>query len=565
MSAQTNLALIESLDRLAGQLRSAHLGLKVAQVAQARAARDELAAQIDDYLLPRLRRIDAPLLAVLGGSTGAGKSTITNSIVGVEVSPAGVLRPTTRAPVLVCNPADLEWFSEKHLLGDLPRATGPETATGAVLQLRPHDALPAGLAFLDSPDIDSIEDANRELASQLLAAADLWVFVTTAARYADAVPWSFLHQAQQRGTALAIVLNRVPVGAGAEIGPHLDEMLVEAGLPEVERFTIESEELIDGRLPAPAIDPLREWLQRLGDDAEARAAVVRRTLQGALASVPDRAGEVSVALQAESEAAADLWAVVERAYDDSIAEIRSGLAGGTMLRTEVLDRWQELIGTGEFMRSLQNRVGRIRDRVRAAVAGKPSTTAEVRGEITSSLETLILNHADAAALETVTGWRSSDIGRDLLGGEARDLERASSQLRNDLPAEIREWQDGILELVREKGASKKTMARVLSTGVNSVGLALMIVVFAQTGGITGGEVAVAGGTATLSQTLLAALFGEQAVRDLANTARDDLSARVDKLMAAEANRFHERLWARATAPSIRTDLDDAIAAVSAAR
>ena len=66
--------------------------------------RDELVAQIDDYLLPRLRSMDAPLLMVVGGSTGAGKSTLVNSLVGADVSPAGVLRPTTRAPVLVCHP-----------------------------------------------------------------------------------------------------------------------------------------------------------------------------------------------------------------------------------------------------------------------------------------------------------------------------------------------------------------------------------------------------------------------------------------------------------------------------
>ncbi len=69
--------------------------------------------------------------------------------------------------------------------------------------------LPAGIAILDAPDIDSVVIANRELATQLLAAADMWMFVTTAARYADAVPWEFLRDAVTRGTAVAIVLDRV--------------------------------------------------------------------------------------------------------------------------------------------------------------------------------------------------------------------------------------------------------------------------------------------------------------------------------------------------------------------
>ena len=78
-----------------------------------------------------------------------------------------------------------------------------------------RDALPPGLALLDAPDVDSVVETNRELAGQLLAAADLWLFVTTAARYADAVPWDLLRTAQERGTALAVVLDRVPPEAVA--------------------------------------------------------------------------------------------------------------------------------------------------------------------------------------------------------------------------------------------------------------------------------------------------------------------------------------------------------------
>ena len=63
------------------------------------------------------------------------------------------------------------------------------------------DVIPPGLAILDAPDIDSVVAENRQLAAQLLAAADLWLFVTSAARYADAVPWDFLsgRRRAQRG------------------------------------------------------------------------------------------------------------------------------------------------------------------------------------------------------------------------------------------------------------------------------------------------------------------------------------------------------------------------------
>jgi hypothetical protein len=90
------------------------------------------------------------------------------------------------------------------------------------LRLVPTTALQPGLALLDSPDIDSVLAENRALANQLLAAADAWLFVTTAARYADAVPWEFLRRARE------IVLGKIRTidGRGIVVAQHDDAALV---------------------------------------------------------------------------------------------------------------------------------------------------------------------------------------------------------------------------------------------------------------------------------------------------------------------------------------------------
>ncbi|MDI5943321.1 GTPase domain-containing protein, partial [Micromonospora sp. DH15] len=264
------------------------------------------------YLLPRLARLDAPLLVVVGGSTGAGKSTLVNSLVQARVSAAGVLRPTTRSPVLVCNPADSGWFRQGELLPGLTRTNEPSEDPGT-LQLVTAPALPAGLAFLDAPDIDSVVDANRALAGQLLAAADLWLVVTTAARSADAVPGELLHTARARGVVIAMVLDRVPAEATDEVAAHLAEMLAEQGLGAAPLFVL-PETWVDGQglLPDKVTDPLGSWFSRLAADAGARAAVVRQTLDGALAAlVPAVAGLADAA--DEQGAAAD-------ALDDRVVE-----------------------------------------------------------------------------------------------------------------------------------------------------------------------------------------------------------------------------------------------------
>ena len=72
---------------------------------------------------------------------------------------------------------------------------------------------------------------------------------------------------------------------------------------------------------------------------------------------------------------------------------------------------------------------------------------------------------------------------------------------------------------------------------------VMILVFAHTGGLVAGELAVAGGASALSQKILEAVLGDQAVRALAESARADLRRRVSGLLEAERARFTERLEA----------------------
>ena len=498
--------------------------------------RDAVVQQIDDYLLPRLRSLDAPLLAVVGGSTGAGKSTLVNSLVGAQVSQSGVLRPTTRAPVLVCHPSDRRWFEDDRVLPGLARTTGAEGGTGTV-HLVTSDGLSPGLALVDAPDIDSVVTANRELAAQLLAAADLWVFVTTAARYADAVPWDLLAAAAERSAAVAVVLDRVPPAAVGEISADLRRMLDEHHLGDALLHSIEESVLEEGRLPDGQVAPLRSWLTGLARDADARAAVIRTTLEGALTSMEQRIVGLADAIEAQERSAEALRGAVRHAYDGAGREVDETIRDGTLLRGEVLARWQELVGTGELMRSVQAGIGRFRDRAWSVLSGRPSSTDSVQEAVETGVEALVHAAADRASWDTVNAWRQLESGRALVQGRERSLGRASDELMAQLPNEVRQWQGAVLELVREQGGDKRTSARIASFTINGAGLAVMLAVFAHTGGLTGAEVAVAGGTSAASQKLIEAIFGDQAVRALARQAREALLDRTDSLLAQDAERF----------------------------
>jgi energy-coupling factor transporter ATP-binding protein EcfA2 len=548
-----------ALGRLRDDLRAVRLDLAVPGAEEARRTRDDLVAQVDDYLLPRLGQMDAPALIVVGGSTGAGKSTLLNSLVGSIVSPAGVLRPTTRAPVLAFHPDDREWFEGARVLPGLPRASGGEARPGTV-QLAPTESLPQGLALLDSPDIDSVLAENRALAGQLLAAADGWLFVTTAARYADAVPWEFLRAARDRGTALSLVLNRVPEDADREVPAHLEQMLEDEGLPEADVLVVPETPLAEGLLPAPALAPVRGWLDDLAADAQARDALVRRTLRGALASLPARAAVVESAAVEQISAAAELRAEADAAYTAATREVEVALRSGSLLRGEVLARWHEVVGTGDVMRTLESRVGWARDRLKSVLTGKPAAEEELREAVEDRVEGVVRAAAERAAERTARAWRERLAGRALLEGTT-GLDRASAGLEPAAEEEVRAWQGVVLDLVREQGASKRATARLASLGVNGAGLTVMLAVFAHTGGLTGAEVVVAGGTSALSQKVLEAIFGDQAVRTLAAQAREDLFARVERLLREDAARFDALLDEAAPEADSFARLHGAVAAI----
>jgi energy-coupling factor transporter ATP-binding protein EcfA2 len=346
--------LLDALSALRDRVAAARFPLPLAGAPRARANRDELLAQLDDYLVPRLREPEAPLLAVIGGSTGAGKSTLVNSLVGRRVSEAGVLRPTTRTPVLVCHPEDHHWFSGMRVLPDLTRVWAPHQEAAEdlllpgedparVLRVETTDTLPRGLALLDAPDIDSLVADNRVLAAELICAADIWVMVTTAARYADAVPWHMLRTAKEYDVTLVTVLDRVPHQVVSEVSRQYAALLTKAGLGDVPRFTVP--ELPEsawggGLLPASAVASLRTWLVHVAQDPAARQHALARTAYGVLNSLKARMPELASASAAQYAAALRLTSAVDGAYDSEHARVRGRLQAGAVLAGDALKRWR---------------------------------------------------------------------------------------------------------------------------------------------------------------------------------------------------------------------------------
>ena len=560
-----------------------HDGTAEHGTATARTLLAAMARQLDDYILPRSASVDNPLTIVVGGSTGAGKSTLVNTLLGEPLTQSGAIRPTTRHPVLLHRAEDEAALSPERFLPTLPRTrtSGMNAGSQALPGLDPKiaralipittSALPQGIALIDAPDIDSVSEENRTLAKELLSAADLWLFVTTANRYADAVPWELLHEAAARSIAIAVVLNRVPEGDEEAIENDLRRMLDEAGIHAVLIHTVTEQPRDESGMLAPvSLAPLTLWIRELGADAPARAAIARQTLAGAVETLAGNL-QVLAAEQARQQAAhQSLATIAAEEYEDALTTIDGALSDGSLLRGEVLSRWHDFVGTGDFFRSLDSTIGRLRDRVGSALRGQPAAAQKVEDALESGIHAVVLDAAARASENTRTRWRVSRAGRSLLArldapqavsvapqtasaaapeqnaganGEAKgDEAKGEVQSAEDIfsaavAEQIRLWQGSVLEMIREEGADKRKRARFLSLGVNATAVMLMVAAFSLTGGITGIEAGIAGGSGVVGTKLLESIFGEDAVRRMATRARTDLLERMADLLTEHAQPF----------------------------
>ncbi len=575
--------LENALIDLRDTIRRISLVLDCPGIDEVRAERKQLLAQIDDYLIPRLRHSGAPILIALVGSTGAGKSTLLNSIVGSQVSATGIRRPTTNSPVLACHPEDEKWFAENVFLPSMPRVRQQGLAMpgkDGLLVLASSEGMPQGVAVLDTPDIDSVVEAHRQFAKQFLDASDLWLFVTTARRYADAVVWEMLKDGRDRGASLGLVLSRVPPAAATQLTDHFDAMVQANGLGGTQRFVIPETTVIDARLPAAVSEPVRLWLKDTARRDERRVAILTQTMAGVLDTFERRVP--ALAAQAEMQLALrrELTAGADAAYSAGLAELDEAILSGSLLGGEVLARWQDFAGAGDLIRSLEVRKGRGSGKKSRRHAPNTSRTQALKNALRSSLEALVISLADRAAEDAMERWQASPAGvgllaqaqeafskdgkdlRALIGskpsysslrhwegdhkwgfpgsqldlaaalpeGGADALARSSGDLAARAARAVTGWQDYLLNLVQTENLTKRSISRVGSFDPDALSLVLTIGVLSAPG--EGPD-----GAGAVSAQLLTSLFGAGLMRDIGGKARQDLRERIGVLYSEEALRY----------------------------
>ena len=170
---------------------------------------------------------------------------------------------------------------------------------------------------------------------------------------------------------------------------------------------------------------------------------------------------------------------------------------------------------------------------------------------------MIAEESQAAFDRVVRLWKEERVGRQILADHP--VPDHSAQYSEQVADAIRSWQEDVLTMIRAEGAGKRSRARFLSLGVNAMAVILMVAVFSMTGGLTGIEMGIAGGSGVVGTKLLEAVFGEDAVRRMAQRAREDLLKRIDEvttLHRAPLQKMIDDIELNPTAETLRADASE---------
>lgn len=440
-------ALLDALVDTRKVVAGVELPLPTGNEERAREVMSRMLEQLDHHLIPRVREQASPAIVVVAGPTGAGKSTVVNALLGEPLTASGVLRPTTKVAHLFHHPLDAAVLTE----------------VAREARVIPSEAVPRGLAIVDSPDLDSVRGENREIAQRLLEAADLWIFVTTATRYGDAVPWDALREGTERGASVAIVLNRVTPDIASQVRGELVARLAQERLESLPMFVIPEDADGRGSVPRDVVSGLGRWLDSVA--AASAETIVERTLHGSTESLKEWLEELAEFMDDQAAAAKEVRSVVRRCA--SQAELEGGDTWyESIAQGPIVARWEQATADGGPLFRLSSSVWVKR---RVAREARDAALLAIHADVLAAIEAALSSSAAAAADRMIEALTDAEGGVGPWLASQRDPRDAREARDRRAADAARAWISRCQEIALEVPGSEKGVSVV---GENGLGITL---------------------------------------------------------------------------------------------
>jgi hypothetical protein len=423
--------------------------------------------------------------------------------------------------------------------------------------------------------------AHYDFAYQFLDASDLWLFMTSASRYADAPVWELLQHARDRGAALGVILSRVPPSHRTELVSHFHAMLDANGIQAENRFVIPETGIVDGVLPDDIFQPIRDWLNETAQHSDRRVTVLSQTMSGMLDTFKTRVPRLAAHVDAQVVLRTRLRREVESAYAAAAAAFDEGTHDGRLLAGEVLARWQDYAASGDLGVALRGKrgVAGMRRGKRARTEATTSRYAALEAALRAALQALVVSVADRAAEQVTRVWRDNPGGAGLLSaaeesrsrderakrefesafgapqadeqasatGKQGSFDRSSADLLLRVSRAVSAWQDQLMRLMQSDVARWQGSGTVQDIApVTVVTLVAMLGAPSQAGAFVPAsrETAQEGKDGigpvvsnTVPREVLASVIGDSEAEALTARARQDLRQRIGLLLDEEMLRF----------------------------
>ncbi|MDY5155596.1 GTPase [Actinotignum urinale] len=458
MEDKRNLSTL--IERTIEALENARMPLNIPGAQNINAQAQQLITQLKNRVLPRLRNPEVPAIVVLGGSSGAGKSTLFNSFVGQEISPASVLRPTTRTPVIAMHPDDVA-----HMAGH------------AVLELGDVHVLDSaipGVVLVDAPDLDSVDEENRALSRTLLDCADLWLFVTTANRYGDAIAWSVVLDAYNRGLTVAIILNRVRDSALETVRRDLVQRMGQEGMKDAPLLVVSDNGPTEGLLPADIIREPYGWLRSISNSHFGHA-LIQRSNSLMMPRLATHLEIISQAVDMQASAVEQLKKIVHDISEQTLAKLQEHAEQGGYGSGAPTTTWLSVASSGGPLADIQPAKS-AKFRRRGGLARRDTSATLVFDSVRAAIHLALTQALELLVQEIYQAWTIQDVNVPELASRARDavnVEEISHEA-------LRAWMGDIKTLVANKDGKGwfgvAGMASVLGAGAGGVAGAVKIAV-----------------------------------------------------------------------------------------